>query len=478
MNDDNAPRDYPLTLSSTALRDGKEIAFADLSSHPWAGMKVNVQLVARDARRQVARSSTRQIVLPLRKFQNPLARAVIEQRQKLAENFKNAGQVARVLDVLTQKPEGFIDDVVVYLGLRAAFWRLHHAQNNSQLKGIHDLLWNVAVRLEDGAGSDTVNELRALQEELRKALAEKASPQKIAQLIEALREAMSRHLAMLARNGQMTPQNPFGQAMVVQSRDLTQLLDMIGELAASGATKEAAALLTRLQEILENVRAPRSGPPSQQEVAAGQALEAMSELIGNERKLLDDTYRIDQRGRPVQNLQNAPFIFDRLTQEMGRDAPRKGQSSANAAQLKELSERQNTISGKLSKVMDNLKALGTLPKTFSQAQNAMKAAENALRAGDGEKAMHFESEALRHLRAGAQTAARQLLDAMQAQAGPGGSDPLGRPLNGMGGDDVKVPNKSDLQRAREILDELRARAGETGRPIHELEYIERLLKRF
>jgi len=41
-----------------------------------------------------------------------------------------------------------------------------------------------------------------------------------------------------------------------------------------------------------------------------------------------------------------------------------------------------------------------------------------------------------------------------------------------------VPNASDLQRARRILEELRRRSGQRSRPVFELEYIERLLRRF
>jgi len=41
---------------------------------------------------------------------------------------------------------------------------------------------------------------------------------------------------------------------------------------------------------------------------------------------------------------------------------------------------------------------------------------------------------------------------------------------------VKVPDQIDVQRAREVLEELRRRAGEAKRPQIELDYIERLLK--
>jgi hypothetical protein len=60
-------------------------------------------------------------------------------------------------------------------------------------------------------------------------------------------------------------------------------------------------------------------------------------------------------------------------------------------------------------------------------------------------------------------------------------DPFGRPLEGFGSantSEVEIPDEPDLQRARQILDELRRRAGERGRSPQELDYIDRLLRRF
>ena len=61
-------------------------------------------------------------------------------------------------------------------------------------------------------------------------------------------------------------------------------------------------------------------------------------------------------------------------------------------------------------------------------------------------------------------------------------DPLGR-SDGNYGDAVdtgtdKVPLELERQRSREILDELRRRAGEQLRPKDELDYIDRLLKTY
>ena len=82
--------------------------------------------------------------------------------------------------------------------------------------------------------------------------------------------------------------------------------------------------------------------------------------------------------------------------------------------------------------------------------------------------------------------AEQMLRQMPSRFGHGPTDdaprdPLGRPQRTEGpdpGTSVKVPDEIDVQRAREILEELRRRLGEPARPMLELDYIERLLRRF
>jgi hypothetical protein len=62
-----------------------------------------------------------------------------------------------------------------------------------------------------------------------------------------------------------------------------------------------------------------------------------------------------------------------------------------------------------------------------------------------------------------------------------GRDPFGRPQNGFGILDdnrVEIPGEIDVQRAREILQELYRRSGDRRRPQIELDYLNRLLRRF
>jgi len=63
----------------------------------------------------------------------------------------------------------------------------------------------------------------------------------------------------------------------------------------------------------------------------------------------------------------------------------------------------------------------------------------------------------------------------------GGGDIFGRSpggARGLGVGEVELPEQGELRRAGEILEELRRRAGERSRPEAELDYIERLLRRF
>jgi hypothetical protein len=44
--------------------------------------------------------------------------------------------------------------------------------------------------------------------------------------------------------------------------------------------------------------------------------------------------------------------------------------------------------------------------------------------------------------------------------------------------DVQIPDEGQMERAREIYDELRRRAADPSRPVIERDYLDRLMKRF
>jgi len=73
----------------------------------------------------------------------------------------------------------------------------------------------------------------------------------------------------------------------------------------------------------------------------------------------------------------------------------------------------------------------------------------------------------------------------QQLPGEGGAettDPFGRKpsdtYKGAADGQVEIPSGTQMQRSREIRDELRRRAGQRARPDFELEYYDRLLDQF
>jgi hypothetical protein len=163
--------------------------------------------------------------------------------------------------------------------------------------------------------------------------------------------------------------------------------------------------------------------------------------------------------------------------------PGQGQQSG---QHGDLAQRQEELGDRLQGLIDRFRIEGAdAPNEFEGAREAMKDAKEQLGQGDLDSATQSQSAALDRLRKGAQSMAEQMMQNGEAQAGQGpgnnGRDPLGRPDRSNRPDlglSVKVPDEIDIQRAREVLDELRRRLGDPSRPTIELDYLERLIKPF
>jgi Domain of unknown function (DUF4175) len=166
-----------------------------------------------------------------------------------------------------------------------------------------------------------------------------------------------------------------------------------------------------------------------------------------------------------------------------------GEPGGSSLDPNALAGDQQGIREKLDQIIQGLAQNGVqIPEGLSEAGKAMGQSKDNLSGGQFDGAADAEQRALDQLRDSAQQMARNMLAQNGQQQGEGQQqegqqrfDPLGRPLdqNGsMAGGTVKLPEQSDLARAREILDELRRRAGEASRAQQELEYIERLLKQF
>ena len=305
--------------------------------------------------------------------------------------------------------------------------------------------------------------MRDIQRKLMDALSKGAPEAEIQRLMAQMRAALERNLRALAeRSGFENPVLQSQSGQVVRPQDLKAMLNQIEELARQGASAAAQQKLSELLNLLESVQTSRAGRMSPQQVQATQALEQLGKIMTRQREVMDETFREQQDNG--------------------------GMDTKKPSALK---TQQETLGRDLEPVIKQMSQDPEMASALKRAQDAMDSASDSLGTGDQGPAMKSQQRAIDSLRKGGQALAQQLMQQMtgagammEGSTGASGGDnedPFGRPQSSSGntvGTSVKVPDKTDIQRAREILEELQRRAAERGRPDAELEYIDRLLRRF
>jgi uncharacterized protein (TIGR02302 family) len=496
--------DFALALPQARARSGTAQTTHDLTEHPWAGAQVMMTLVAHDEAKNEGRSEPREVTLPQRIFVKPLARALIEQRRNLALDADAKPVVLTALDALTIAPERFTPEAGTYLGLRSIYYALDGAKTDDQLRDVVARMWDMALQIEDGNVSQSEQALRQAQEELRQALERGASDEELKKLMDNLRAAMDKFLQALADEARKNPQQlsrPLDRnnTRMLSQQDLKSMLDRLENMARSGNKDAARQLLDQMQSMLENLQMARPGAQQDGDDDMMSALDELGDMIRKQQQLRDKTYKQGQDQR----------------QQRGQHGQ---QGQQGQQRMGELQQDQQALRDRMNKLLEQLRQRGLGQQgqqgekgqqgqqgqqgdqdggdqmgQLGDAGQAMGEAQDSLGEGDADSAVGSQGRALDAMRKGAQGLAQQMQQNGQGQQGPGGqpgrgqaraqnnTDPLGRPLRGREyGDDVtvKVPGEIDAQRARRILEELRKRYGESGRPQLELDYIERLLQGF
>jgi len=500
------PPEFPLVLPQARTRSGVAQTIRDLTNHPWAGAEVVMTLIARDEGGNEGKSEPFTLRLPERVFTKPLAQALIEQRRNLALDTDARRLVITALEALAAAPEKFTPDAGVYLGLRSIFWSLVRAKSDDDLREVVARLWSMAVGIEDGNISDAQAALRNAEEALRQALERGASDQDIKQLMEQLRAAMDHYMQAMQeqlKNNQQLARPLDRNARAVRPQDLKNMLDRLENLARNGAKDAARQLLQELQQMMENLQMATPDMNGDDLGDMMPELDELGDMIQQQQELRDRTFQQGQDRRRQQRSQQGQGQQDQQSQRGRRSGETMG----------DLRQNQQALRERLSKLLEDLKNRGfgqgqQQGKPGQQGQQgqaqgqgqgqaeldqlgrageAMGEAESSLGEGNADSAVDSQGRALEALRKGAQGLAQSMM-------GPGGAsgrsgrlgmprprqdtDPLGRPLpsRDYGDDGVKVPGEIDVQRARRIIEELRRRFGDVGRPQDELDYIERLLK--
>ncbi len=473
---------FPIALRKSAPKQEAGGSTADLTAHPWAGLMVEMVLEARDAAGQSGFSETKTFRLPQRNFTKPLARALIEQRRALVMEPDDTGEAESMLEALLAYPAGAIERSSTHIAIAAVISRLANARNHDDVREAIGMLWQIAVNLEDGELADVRAELEAARRDLERALAERASPEEIAKLMQRMREVMDRYMqALLEQAEKRLQQGGADQqrrqpGQTISPEDLQKMLDTIQKLAENGALEAAQELLAQLENMLRNLEPGMNAGDMdpQRNSPMSQMLDQLSELMRRQQSLMDDTQRMPQPGE------------GEMTDEDGRELGNRGQRGDPEA----LAGQQQELGRMLEEMLRQLGQNGMqAPPSLGEAGKQMRGAQGSLRQRNRDRALGQEGEALSQLREGAKSVIRQLMQQGTGSEGNYGRhgeargdqrDPLGRPMpnrnEDFGPERDMLPSELAIRRAREILETLRARAGEPGLRRIERDYIDRLLR--
>lgn len=483
--------------------------FRDFTSHPWAGGEVRLTLVATDAVGQEGRSETITTILPARPFQHPVAQAIADLRRELAWNpVENFRPVAEALNQIAWLHEAYGDEPTVFLSLREANRRLlpgTHAgpPTTATVDAIVDMLWKTALYLEDGGVSLALARLRAAEQALMEALAEGADTSVLEQLMDDLQSAMDDYMQAMTEQlqqrmaeGEEIPQlGP--DANMVSPQDIDQMMEEIREMMRNGMTETAQQMLEQLRNMMENMQAGMEMQMSQDGQQAMDMLESMQDIMEGQRELMDRTHERSQ------NQQNQGGEGQQQRSQSGQSGG-EGNSSDKGSQGRQGDQAsgpnsadavlQDALRRQLGEIMRQFgEMMGEIPEPFGRADQGMSDSAERLGNGDPRNALESQGDAMDALQDAANAARDAFMERFQnplgslgqqmpGQAGQRDMDPFGRqpsdafrgPMQG----EVDVPDGGSIERAREIRDELRRRAGERDRPPAELDYIDRLLDQF
>ncbi|HYZ33017.1 MAG TPA: DUF4175 family protein, partial [Crenalkalicoccus sp.] len=531
---DAPPLALDLALPGGTPKEAHGAPQPDLSAHPWAGLPVEVRLVARDGAGQEGASEPAALTLPERSFNHPVAKRIIAVRKALSLAPQDRETARGALEAIAAAPEAFENDLTTYLAIRVARSRLLADRRAEAVGEVQALLWETALALEEGRDGRTLRALQQAREQLREALEQaerNPDPAQRAELerrIQELREAIRQHLEALAEklqreNAEAIPYDP--QSRMLDQRDMERRAQRMEQAAREGRLDDAKREMAELEEMLkalEEGRVARQESPQrrQRRERGQQQMGVVQDMVQRQSQMLDRSHQRaeaeDQRRAEQRRQQQRTQSFrwppepqqqhQQQQREPGAGEPRDAEAEQQAQQD---ARRQRALRRALGELMQQFGDLaGEVPEALGRADQAMREAQEAL--GQGQDAADAQSRAMRALQEGgqqmAQSMQRQFGMSMegeqegepqdsagdQPQGGQGrdqaqgqgeGRDPLGRrtrDVNGQAdnGSDTHVPDEAEVLRTRRIQDELRRRGAERERPVEELDYIDRLLKRF
>ncbi len=426
---DAPPLILPVPLPGNAPKSAKGARVQDLTAHPWAGLKVTTQLVARDAPGLEGRSEIATFILPERRFTNAVARALVAVRRQLSLTPDATQPAIDELDRLAVLPEVWDDDFGGFLNLRAIAALLSVGQEPTTVPEAQARLWDLALHMEEGAPDRTARALEAARQQLKDALdAEKrdetVDKAELDKRIQALQEALQKRLEALSEQARRDPDsdayNP--DAHPLDQRDMQRLTEDMRDAARQGDNDKARdkmAELDKMMEALMNAR-PEHGKMTEQERKRAekrqqgqQQMSALQDMIQREGTLLD---RAQSRANGS-DLPRRPATPDQVQDTNRRTGDQKTQLALRRA-VGELMQQYGDLTGEV-------------PPNLGDADTAMRDGAQALGQGKDLLAADDAKKAIEALQKGGKSMQQQM------------ASKFGRGQSGQSGDEAEDGDPGD-----------------------------------
>ena len=493
--------DLPMPITGDRAKF-TETLIDDLSKHPFANLPVSMTFTVADAALQAGIAEPVMATLPGKRFFDPLAAALIEARRDILWNRSNAPTVVQILKAVTNRPEGFIRNERAYLRLRVALKRLDTEAKTLTITSrdeISEELWAIALLVEEGDLASALERLRRAQDRLDQAIQNGADPSEVQELMDEMRQALNDYMKQLAQEAQKNPDQQTSEnqpSQTITQDQLQQMLDELQKMIDEGRTAEAAQLMEKLRQFMENMQVTQGEGQSGQGSPGQQAMKGLGDALRDQQGLSDDAFKDLQQGQSGEEGEPQP----------GQDGQQPGQRQGQGNDGQQPGADGRSLAQRQQDLRDRLGALnnGKLPgagsergeagrKNLDDAGRSMSEAEQALRDGDLAGALDRQAEAMEALREGMRDLGEALAQDQQreGQAQDGEAfgqndpnsqrDPLGREpgdAGRIGSDGNMLQGKDVYRRAQDLLDEIRRRSGDQQRPGVERDYLKRLLDLF
>jgi len=533
------PDPVALQLPSVTPKQTQEETSIDLTRHRWAGLEVRATLRATDGAGQSTDSEPVVFILPEKLLLQPLARAIQDIRvtilreegayaeidnandealqsgaiftaatQRINHAPPGIRRASLMIEAVTYEAPNYFENVSIYFGLRHADAILQSASSTDEAATTDPLLWSLALVAEYGTAADALRALQAARRALEEALRDGASEAEIQRRLEAFQQAARNYLAArmaeALANGLEAPADDTDSAQSgggsgLGGSDFADMLDALSDLTETGATDQARQLLADITNMLENLQFQQgSGSGDGLPGMPGEQGENDEDVPQEERELTDTLRELSDLLREQRELNDDTMAEERG--ERGRQGQQpNGEEGEGEGEGTSLADRQDGLGDLVEDLQRRLEEegrgsgedgedaegfAGVDEDILNAIERSQRRAAEALRDGNTMRAQRNQDEATEQLRDLAQQLAGALDELRRERLGDEygdqsqQTDPFGRPMGGVAdGRNVDIPDEAERQRAKDILEELRRRYGDTADE-EERNYLERLLDRF